>query len=394
MGKKVKPTVTQSYFQGAVQIDKFVKKELGSERAYQAKSEDYKNRTRKLEEHQINADLIREFNEVLKVDNRRYYETFKDYAKMLKEFFPKAEKKGEKPVATPVTKESLQKLIDANEAVATFMFDAPATIKWDSAVGAKAVGKYADIILKNDIKKMSYVRECLIYGGKDPGFTLEEVLNRPTPVTKEATEADMKDLATKMKELEEKLSKTESLMHSNSSEFNAMKKAIKAVNKGIAEGVEPSELGSRLEVLQAASMNYVNAKGVGTQVTQRGKDRMDAALDICSLSIDGMDFYTSNERRAELEDFEKQAFGQVISEKIENEFVAQTVEVSVEKEENTKDKEEISSEKTNIVYHYNYANTYEDEYEEDEYAGNFKKNIPASYDDSEDEIDEDEIDSL
>ena len=55
-------------------------------------------------------------------------------------------------------------------------------------------------------------------------------------------------------------------------------------------------------------MTYVKAKGAGMQSTQRGIDRMDAALDICDLATDGMDCFTSKERRAEVKDFEKKKF--------------------------------------------------------------------------------------
>ena len=60
-------------------------------------------------------------------------------------------------------------------------------------------------------------------------------------------------------------------------------------------------------------MTYVKAKGVGMQSTQRGIDHMGAALDICDLATDGMDCFTSKERRAEVKDFEEKNFGKVIS---------------------------------------------------------------------------------
>ena len=128
-----------------------------------------------------------------------------------------------------------------------------------------------------------------------------------SPDGKTAEIKDIENMATKMRELEEKLNMTEGT-HSNSPEYKAMKVALKAVNKGLKEGIAPDELGSRFEALQAASMDYVQLKGVGKQSTQRDKLRMDAALDICSMAVEGMDYYASKERLAEIQSFEQQHF--------------------------------------------------------------------------------------
>ena len=198
-------------------------------------------------------------------------------------------------------------------------------------MGAKAQNKFSRMLLKIDQKKLEYYSECLDKANKP--ILLRDVFDAPTPVTKTATEADMNDLVKKAKELSEKLNRADSILHVDSSEFKAMKNALKALNQGLMQGVEPAELGGRLEALQAASMNYVKAKGVGMQATQLGKDRMDVALDICNLSVDYMDFYTSNERRKEVEDFEKDSFGNVLSPNINSEYVVAKEEVSNEIDE-------------------------------------------------------------
>ena len=172
------------------------------------------------------------------------------------------------------------------------------------------MNNYVNLLLKNDEKKFEYYEKML----KETNIPLQlsEVLNAPTAVSKTAEKKDIEYLARKMRELEEKLNMTEGF-HANSSEYKAMKSALKAVNQGLKEGIASAELGSRFEALQAASMDYVQAKGVGTQATRRGKQRMDAALDICSVAVDGMDYYTSKERRKEVENFEQKYFNHVVS---------------------------------------------------------------------------------
>jgi hypothetical protein len=131
-------------------------------------------------------------------------------------------------------------------------------------------------------------------------------------VTSSFDKKDLEDMARQMRTLEEKLNMTEGF-HANSPEYKAMKGALKAVKKGLKEGIAPEDLGSRLETLQAASMDYVLAKGVGTQVTGRGKLRMDAALDICSAAVEGMEYFASKDRREAVEAFEQKHFNSVIS---------------------------------------------------------------------------------
>ena len=69
-----------------------------------------------------------------------------------------------------------------------------------------------------------------------------------------------------------------------------------------------TNLANVFEELQAASMDYITDKGVEKQSTQRGIDRMDAALDICRISAAGMDYFMSKERAKEVQDFQKKHF--------------------------------------------------------------------------------------
>ena len=326
-------TATQGYYQGAPQIEEFIKKEIGTKKESEAiihkeriatkmmlKGKREAERTapamkRKLE------DMYKAAAEKAKFEHHKQNKIFQVYAKSLYELLRSNETIG---------KDTLEELIDKNRtAQKTEFFDA-SFLKWNSEAGAKAMKKFTDLVLKNDQKKLQYGKKC--FKQTNIPIKLQDLLDAPTPEPNIAYKDDIKDLATKMKALEEKLSKTESLLHSNSSEFKAMKTAIKAVNQGLAKGIDASELGSRLETLQAASMNYVKAKGVGMQVTQRGIDRMDAALDICSLASDNMDCFTSEKRRAEVRDFEEKHFGKILSTDFTDKHIEPVVEVYKEEE--------------------------------------------------------------
>ena len=53
-------------------------------------------------------------------------------------------------------------------------------------------------------------------------------------------------------------------------------------------------------------MDYVQAKGVGRQSTQLGKDRMDLGLDLADVSSEFMDKFISSKRLEAVEKFEKE----------------------------------------------------------------------------------------
>ena len=324
-------TATQGYYQGSLSIEKFLEKEIGTKeqsdrimkKARKATQIILKGKSEK-ERFALKRKLKSMYDkaaEKAKPEHHKENEQFQVYAKRLYELFESNEVIG---------KDTLEELIGNNEtARSVSLFDNP-DLKWSSETGAKAMKKFVDLVLKNDQKKLEYYKKCLKQ--TDKPLQLKDVLDAPTPEPRIAYKEDIKAMAAKMKALEDKLSKTDGLLHTNSVEFEAMKSALKAVNQGFANGIDASELGSRLEALQAASMEYVKAKGVGTQVTQRGIDRMDAALDICSLAADGMDCFTSKERRAEIKDFEEKHFGNVLSTDFTDKHVKPVEEVYKEEE--------------------------------------------------------------
>lgn len=326
-------TAITGYYQEASQIEQFVKNEIGTyedylknihkarmamKRVYNSTSP--KKRDTPAMKNKLNAAWESAYKK-FHGEHHKQYERSLVYQKQINKLFESNEAIG---------KDTLKELMDMNKDTQNNpLFQSP-QMKWRSEAGAKAIKKFTDMVLKNDMKKLEYYKNCLNKSNR--AVKLQDVLDCPTPVTKKATTADMNDLAKKARELSEKLNKTESRLHSNSSEFKAMKAALNSLNQGLSNGISPDELGSRLEALQEASMKYVKTKGVGMQSSQRGKERMDAALDICSLSAEYMDFYTSKERRAELESYEKDNFDQILSEEIENEYIVSEEEISHEEE--------------------------------------------------------------
>lgn len=326
-------TAITGYYQEASQIEQFVKSEIGTYKDYLKNihkarlamkkvynSTSPKKRDTPAMKNKLNAAWESAYKK-FHGEHHKLHERFLMYEKTFDNLFVTKEAIG---------KDTLKKLMDMNKDTQNDpLFQSP-QIKWRSEAGAKAIKKFTDMLLKNDMKKLEYYKNCLNKSNRT--IKLQDVLDCPTPVTKKATTADMSDLAKKARELSEKLNKTESRLHSNSSEFIAMKAALKSLNEGLSNGISSDELGSRLEALQESSMKYVKTKGVGMQSSQRGKERMDAALDLCSLSAEYMDFYASKARRAELESYEKENFEQILSEEIENEYIVPEEELSNEEE--------------------------------------------------------------
>lgn len=316
-----KTTVTKGFYQNISQVDNFLKKEFGSDKEYLKKKEELMSLSKKIGERQ--ADFLAET--VLKDKNRKAYKrTFEWYGGWLAKYF----KGYDTNKIRTVDRVSLGKIIAVNDYTQRnnpFVNEGD-KYTWTNDPGAKAIGKFTSILLKNDMRKLEYYRDCLTK--TDQPLDLKTVLDTPTPVIKKATGIDMDNLAKKTKELLGRLNEADSFLHVNSAEFKKMKTALKSLNEGLSDVMDPNELGSRLEALQEASMEYVQAKGVGMQSTEFGIDRMSAALDICEMSSDYMDFYASKKRCAQVKAFEYDKFNQRISKDITNEYLPPEPEIS------------------------------------------------------------------
>ena len=314
-------TAIKGYYQGASQIEQFVRSEIGTEKEYLSNLHKARQGVKKALEYipkdQRDTPKTKRkleaawetTSERLKTEHHKQYGNFLLYEKNMNKLFDSNELIG---------KDTLNNLLNLNkDTQKNTLFNNP-KIKWNSEAGAKAMQKFTNMVLKNDQKKLEYYRDCLAKSNKP--IRLKDVLDCPTPVTRKATKADLKDLTQKVRDLSEKLTKTESLTHINSPEFKAMKRALNSLNQGLTNGLSPHELGSRLEALQHTSMVYATTKGIGMQSTQRGKERLDLALDLCGLSAEHMDFYASKERRADLDSFERDNFEEVLTEEMEDEY--------------------------------------------------------------------------
>ena len=93
-----------------------------------------------------------------------------------------------------------------------------------------------------------------------------------------------------------------------------MKAALNALNKNLNKDFPDTELlGRQLEALHFTAMDYIAEKGVGMQSSKLGQDRMDFALDLCSMASDQMDFYASSKRKEQVREFERKTFGKEIT---------------------------------------------------------------------------------
>ena len=319
---KSKTTVTNGYLQGEKHIVRFMAKEIGDEKTALARSKKFypifKQEIQKTTKKTLTdgecSYLALMLNERTKYSHHEAYKDFRNYGDALHRLFNYATnpKKGVLDTET-INNLLLANISSQNHSLFTNKKRA-VKLTWSSTSGINALKKYSDLILKNDQEKLQYCQYCLSKSSKSLGMNkLQEFLSAPTPVTHTYNKNYVNNMKVKMKMLEEKLNKTDGRFHVNSAEYNAMRTALKTLNKCLNSSWKPEELGSCFEALQAASMDYVDAKGVGTQITQRGKDRMDTVLDVCSSAVDGMQYFASKKRIEEIATFESTNFGKSIT---------------------------------------------------------------------------------
>ena len=330
---KNKPTVIQGYIQGAPHVIKFLEKEIGSEEVYEREvakarkayaKEMERLKAEKAEKAENGEELdddsvvIDDENKVgrklgdrmqaIKAGYHRVYAPMRIHGEKMAALFGD-KKSTDKKV---IDKEILEDLIYTTYSNQNNNIFTLESADWMNKAGAKAMKKFTDMMFNNDLKKYQYYQNCL-EKGTFAGTTLKEVLKRPLPMVRKPEKNDREDLKRKIQELSQKLKNADSALHVNSSEFKEMTASVKSVGEALWGNMTDDELGKRLEVMQAASMKYVHAKGVGLQSSQLGKDRMDAALDICGTATEYMDCYASKERIQEVLEYEQKTVGKVIS---------------------------------------------------------------------------------
>ena len=270
----------------------FPKIRKGSEEYYELDEKGQKAINRKYDEI---GDVAGRLNRRLEVSHN--YVAFLNYTNQLLELNSRKEK--------GITREEINQLAANNKAISTLPLHCGKYYKYGSQ-SSSALEKYQEIIMANDYKKLQYINRFPASALKN--ITLKDINNVSLPKSDYSYERDYNNLKSQMRKLEKRLDKLDANRHVNSIEFRRMKAAVKALNKELAKSWTGggNDIGNYLDAVQETSMDYVQAKGVGRQSSQLGKDRMDLGLDLAQVSSEFMDKFISQKRAKAVEKFEKE----------------------------------------------------------------------------------------
>ena len=310
MPKQIKTTATQGFCEGLYQLKKFAEKELGNINSYGREFVAKREKTQKLIV-EGKLDPIQYANKRKGTTEVYREEIYAEYVQSIGKYEKKLGK--HLKAKTVVDMELLEKLSKASYNIIKTNLFFNSKFKWgQDEASLTAINKFRDMVAANDITKYNYFMECFKKGVVEKDITLIQVLDSPVPKLREPEPQDKEDLKATIVKLAEKLEKADRFMHINSAEFNAMNTAVISLKAALMEDRD-DEIGGLLEALQATSMEYAKAKGVGLQSSTMGKIRMDAALDLCNVSSKYMSCYASKERITEIENFEKENFSKEIT---------------------------------------------------------------------------------
>ena len=298
-----KKTKLQGFYQGASQIVEYMKDEVITQSQYDNEYERIQKSAAKIADINNSSEAAKLREQLGKLQVRKTvsdsYAAFKNYTKQMQELYS-----GEK---IGLTYDEIRQLAANNRAVEKLNFKSGDLFKY-GVEGSRALNKFIGIIMDNDYKKLQYLHQFPEATFKKIKFN--DLSNVSLPKSDDATYEDCEALKRRMNELSERLKKLDNNIHINSAEFKNLKAAVNALTETLKNPNSDNFLiGEQLETLQAASMDYVKAKGVGRQSSQLGKGRMDLALDICSVSATYMDLFASRERINEVEEFERKVMG-------------------------------------------------------------------------------------
>ena len=271
------------------------------------------------------AEIDRIYNEL---DNRagvalhrkkisENYVAFLNYTKQLLELNSRKEK--------GITYREINQLAANNRAIKDLTLNGSKHFKY-GLQSANALDKYQKIIMDNDYKKLQYIKQFPPERLKR--ISLKDINNVSLPLSENGRESDYNRLKHEIGKLAKRLDELDKNRHVNSIDFRRMKAAVKALNKELENPHKAANnVGEYLEAVQETSMDYVQAKGVGRQSTQLGKDRMDLGLDLAAVSSQFMDKFISTKRREAVEKFEKEVMKiQLTNAGICNDFTLGTVD--------------------------------------------------------------------
>ena len=304
-----KTTKLQGFYQGAPQVVDFVKGDIITQEYYRKELARLNKISEKYPDfevgEEVNEEMIKNAEEKDKLKARKKvsdnYVVFKNYTKQIQDLYSGKKKE--------ITHNDLKQLAANNIVVSELNLGGGEVSKYGDK-GSFALQKFIGIIMNNDYKKLQYISQFPQSSLKNINF--KDISNLSLPQTDSASYESYNALKKQMSALSERLKELDNNMHINSLEFRRMKSAANALVKTLEKPWERCDqllVGEQLEALQAASMDYVKAKGVGRQSSQLGKDRMDFALDICGMSSEFMDIFASEARIREVRDFEKDVMG-------------------------------------------------------------------------------------
>ena len=300
-------TRLQGFMNGANQIANFMQGEIITQKQYLKAKDMIKKKAETLEnesdenykENKRQVYKYREDELAKRLKMSYDYVAFMNYAKQMHTFYQRKDQ--------GITQDEIEQLAANNRAVRKLKFHAAKSLKYDRE-GSNAIKKFKELILDNDYKKLQYLKSL-------PYHTLHKIdiakINDISlPKDGIATEQIYDDLQKQIEELQKRLEKLDANRHINSSEFKKMKVALKEMTEALKNPWDELDerdhyiIGEKLEAVQEASMNYVQAKGVGRQSSPLGKGRMELGLDIADISARFMGKFASEKRLNEVKQFE------------------------------------------------------------------------------------------
>lgn len=297
-------TKLQGFLKGANQIVDFLKGETLTSTQYQKERKKIDAKFAALGEHPANETHTPAWNANAKKGfeaNVRYvagnqYVIFQNYTNQMMKLHTE-KKKG-------FAKAELEQLMANNRAIKNLNLDGYEFLRYGQE-SSNAIMKFKQIIMDNDYRKLQYLNSL-------PEDALEKIEPKNIndvrlPMNEKATRRDYNELKNSIDALAKRMEELDANRHVNSSEFKKMKEAVNALRETLKENwneEQNSLVGEKLEALQGASMDYVQAKGVGRQYTTLGKDRMTLGLDLAEISSLYMDKFASQKRLEKVETFE------------------------------------------------------------------------------------------
>lgn len=360
-------TKLQGFLKGANQITAFMKGETIKPKQFISARTKITNKLATMQKKNENPSKNSSYQAYLKkaheldtrIEKRTKYVAFKNYINQMMDFYEKKDK--------GISRDTLHQLMANNRAVRDLDIHGGQYFKYGKE-SSDAIMKFKQIMMDNDYRKLQYLNKL-------PEEALDKIEPKHIndvrlPLDSYAGRKEYDNLKERMEQLSTRLEELDANRHVNSAEFKKMKAAVEAMKETLVKPWTELKqddhyaIGEKLEDLQKASMDYVQAKGVGRQSSKLGKDRMELGLNLADVSSTYMNNFASKKRIEKVHDFEK------------------SLDVNITKNNVCKDFLSESYDKYNIQ-----ADIFENkEHGIDEYGQPVNPNLEADNDDFEDNI--------